>query len=141
MGEQVHLIKTRIANDKKKITNFALFIDRFDPERDFPALERRIQDLDKQFIEFDEPHTVLETLVDDPSYADSRTKYEVVPNTNTKILCCIWPSSDPAAFRIAARTYRSVVFAKHLTQRSGEQCSSLEKKASAAKFTVRQWLL
>ena len=75
IGEQVQLFKTRIANAKRKITNFALFIDRFDPERDFPALERRIQDLDKH-IEFDESHPVLETLVDDPSYAGSRTEYE-----------------------------------------------------------------
>ena len=74
VDEQVQRIKTKFANAKRKIINFASFIDRFDLERDFPALERRIQD--KQFTEFNESHTVLETLVDDHSYADSRTEHE-----------------------------------------------------------------
>ena len=60
-------LKTKITNCKRKITNFAKFIGEYSAERDFPILEKRINDLDRKFEQFNKIYTELEVLVKDPT--------------------------------------------------------------------------
>ena len=69
-------LKIKIANAKRKITNFVKFIDGYVAERDFPPLEKRMKDIELEFEAFDNNYTELETLVEDHAHAESRTEYE-----------------------------------------------------------------
>ena len=76
MAELLPKIKAQVANSKREITNFANFINGFVPERDFPILEQRKQDISREFVELEKACLDLEILADDPTLADSRTDYE-----------------------------------------------------------------
>ncbi|XP_076549204.1 uncharacterized protein LOC143306713 [Osmia lignaria lignaria] len=76
MAEQISRLKVKIANAKRKITNVAKFVEGYVAERDYPVLEKRKQDIDKEFTEFENWYTELEALVEDPTHADIRTEYE-----------------------------------------------------------------
>ena len=69
-------LKVKIANAKRKITNFAQFIDGYVAERDFPPLEKRMKDIELEFETFNVNYTELEALVEDSAHAESRTEYE-----------------------------------------------------------------
>ncbi|XP_033221091.1 uncharacterized protein LOC117175494 [Belonocnema kinseyi] len=74
--KQIADLKIKIANAKRKITNFATYLEKFTPERDFPNLEKRNQENDKSFLEFEISQTELETLENDSTYPNIRTEYE-----------------------------------------------------------------
>ncbi|XP_033222714.1 uncharacterized protein LOC117176569 [Belonocnema kinseyi] len=76
MDTKADELKTKIANCKRKITNFAKFIEGYSADRDFPTLEKRTNDLDREFEEFNILYTELEVLVNDPTHEESHTDYE-----------------------------------------------------------------
>ncbi|CAK9809183.1 hypothetical protein ANTQUA_LOCUS5922, partial [Anthophora quadrimaculata] len=78
MAERVQQLKGKMANSKRKITNFARFIDGYDSERDFPSLEKRMQDINNELVEFNKQYTELEALVDDITLAETCTEYEEI---------------------------------------------------------------
>ncbi|XP_076765155.1 uncharacterized protein LOC143432262 [Xylocopa sonorina] len=76
MAERIQQLKTKIANSKRKISNFVRFVDGYEAERDFPSLEKRMQDIDKELAEFSNQYVELEMLLNDPSLAETCTEYE-----------------------------------------------------------------
>ncbi|XP_076763724.1 uncharacterized protein LOC143431095 [Xylocopa sonorina] len=76
MAERIQQLKTKIANSKRKISNFVRFVDGYVAERDFPSLEKRMQDIDKELAEFSNQYVELEMLLNDPSLAETCTEYE-----------------------------------------------------------------
>lgn len=69
-------LRVLLAHSKRKITNFAKYIDEFDSRRDLPSLEKRQLDIDNEFKEFQTRFTDLELLVEDPTFPSVRTEYE-----------------------------------------------------------------
>ncbi|CAK9799187.1 hypothetical protein ANTPLA_LOCUS1923 [Anthophora plagiata] len=76
MAESTQQLKGKIASSKRKLTNFAKYVDGYITERDSPSLEKRMHDVDKEFVEFGKFCTELEALVDDPHLAAICTEYE-----------------------------------------------------------------
>ena len=76
MSTPVDKLKTKIKIFKRKITNLATFIDGYSAERDFPSLEKRITDLDREFEEFNTAYTELEELSEYLNFGITRTDYE-----------------------------------------------------------------
>ena len=68
-SKEIKSFKTKIANAKRKLTNFKNFIDAFDPVVDFPILEKRKRDFDREFANFEKLYSELEELEEDPSHA------------------------------------------------------------------------
>ncbi|XP_033229727.1 uncharacterized protein LOC117181275 [Belonocnema kinseyi] len=66
MAPRVEELKIKITNSKRKITNFAKFIDGYTAERDFPALQKRTNDLEREFEEFDKFFNELERIANPP---------------------------------------------------------------------------
>ena len=64
------------ANAKRLLTNFKKFIDSFVVETDFPILEKRLNEIEKQRNIFDESQFEIEQLVEDSNHEDIRTEFE-----------------------------------------------------------------
>ena len=77
-SKEIKSFKTKIANAKRKLTNFKNFIDAFDPVVDFPILEKRKRDFDREFANFEKLYSELEELEEDPSHAWIQTEYEEI---------------------------------------------------------------
>lgn len=76
MSEEITKVKSKISNAKRKISNFSRFIENYNAVRVAPVLEKRKQDIDNVYLDFETFYSELELLAEDPSHAAVRTEYE-----------------------------------------------------------------
>lgn len=50
MEQNLEEIKVNVANFNRKITNFAIFLQNYNAERDFAIIEKRKKDVDAHFF-------------------------------------------------------------------------------------------
>ncbi|KAK0156886.1 hypothetical protein PV328_012160 [Microctonus aethiopoides] len=63
--EEIKALKVKRANAKRSLTSYENFFKKFDNSRDFPALEKRFNDIDKIREAFEAAQGELESLLEE----------------------------------------------------------------------------
>ncbi|XP_051166617.1 uncharacterized protein LOC127284933 [Leptopilina boulardi] len=72
----IAVLKAQRGNAKRMLTNFLKFLDAFEYEKDYPILEKRLQEIENQRAIFDTCQLELEQTNEDPAHETTRDEFD-----------------------------------------------------------------